>query len=433
MLTLRVARSLPVLLLCAACATTHRAPSRPPICCVVPGLRIAAEHRASGLRTRRFTYEEFWRVLRPTVHRRGFQIEEIGRSAHGRPLRAITFGQGRTRVLLWSQMHGDESTATMALADILGFLAEAARDPLRERLRRELAITMVPMLNPDGAELFRRENPVGVDINRDARRLATPEARALKMLRDRLEPDFGFNLHDQPARILAGEGGRQVAIALLAPSSGPDRGYNTTRLRARLVAAGIVEALAGEIPGRIAKYDDTYNPRAFGDLMQRLGMSTLLIESGALPGDPEKQRLRALTVAAILSGLDAIATRSYERADPARYERLPFNERIENDLLLLGGRLVLDNGPPVAADLALAYDDPVARTGLRLREVGDLRGDVALDTLDVSGLFIHPAAAMLAGRQGSRWMRLQVPAAFAVRRGVSADSKLVREFGREQQ
>jgi hypothetical protein len=406
--------------------------SKPAACCLEAGLHVADAHRVSDIHARRLTHEEFWRALRPIVHLPLLRVEEIGRSVQGRPIRAVTFGTGRTRVLLWSQMHGDESTGTMALADLLTYFATAGGDTLRDRLGQELSITMVPMLNPDGAELFQRENAMGVDLNHDARRLATPEARALKALRDRIKPAFGFNLHDQPARRTAGKGGRQVAFALLAPLTAPDRHhFSPTRLRARLVAADIVEVLAKEIPGRIARYDDDFNPRAFGDLMQRSGTSTLLIESGALPDDPQKQRLRALTVVAILSALDAIATQRYRHADPLRYERLPVNEPIENDLLVLGGRLVLGSGPPVAADLALAYDDPVARAGLQLLEVGDLRGEIALDTVDVSGLFIHPAPSMLINRGDSQWVRLRAPIAFTVRRGASRGSEVVRVFGSE--
>jgi hypothetical protein len=65
------------------------------------------------------------------------------------------------------------------------------------------------MLNPDGAELFQRENAAGMDVNRDGRQLSTPEARALKGLRDRLSPDFGFNLQDQNARTRVGARGLQ--------------------------------------------------------------------------------------------------------------------------------------------------------------------------------------------------------------------------------
>jgi predicted deacylase len=226
-------------------------------------------------------------------------------------------------VLLWSQMHGNESTATMALADVLRWMADSTPDPLRDRLARELTVVMVPMLNPDGAEVFERENAWGIDINRDARRLATPEARALKALRDRVRPQFGFNLHDQQARTRAGARGSQVAVALLAPPRDAQGSYDAVRARARLVAATLAAPLTAELPGRVAKYDESFNPRAFGDLMQQWGTSTVLVESGALPGDPEKQRLRALNVAALVDALDAIATRRYEQASPDAYERLP--------------------------------------------------------------------------------------------------------------
>ena len=183
-------------------------------------------------------------------------------------------------------------------------------DPLRERLRRELTIVFIPMLNPDGAELFQRENAVGIDVNRDARRLSTPEAATLRKMHETFTPQFGFNLHDQNARTRVGRRGLQSGIALLAPAYDSALSYNDVRSRARLVAAALATTFAHAIPGRIAKYDDAFNPRAFGDLMQQWGTSTVLIESGALPDDPQKQRLRALNVAAILGALDAIATKS---------------------------------------------------------------------------------------------------------------------------
>ena len=384
-------------------------------------------HRVAGLTTRRFTHDELWTALAPTLRSPALAVEEIGRSVQGRSIRAVSFGEGPVRVLLWSQMHGDESTATMALADILAFFARSEGNPLHDRLRRALTVTMVPMLNPDGAELFQRRNAMGVDINRDARKLATPEARALKGLRDRLTPAFGFNLHDQGARTLAGERGAQVAIALLAPPAGPGAGYDDTRTRARLVAATIAQQLAPELDGRLAKYDDTFNPRAFGDLMQQWGTSTVLIESGALPDDPEKQRLRDINGRAILASLDAIATGRYRDADPEAYERLPMNAGIDSDLLVLGARIVLGDEPPMPLDIALIYDDAVARTGPRVREIGDLDDAAALDTLDASGLFLHPEPSMVAETDGRTWLRVGVPAAFTLRRGADPGSEAVRK------
>jgi hypothetical protein len=265
-------------------------------------------------------------------------------------------------------------------------------------------------------------------VNRDARALATPEARALKELRDRLRPDFGFNLHDQNARTRAGPDGPPAAIALLAPPFDDARRYDAVRSRARLVAAGIARALQAEIPRRVARYDDEYNPRAFGDLMQQWGASTVLIESGALPGDPEKQRLRALNVAAILGALDAIATGTFAAADTLWYEGLPRNAAGAYDLLVRGGRLVLPGSPSTAisADVAINYDDPVRRRGPRVREVGDLAAAVAIDTLDAAGLFLHPDRAGLETRGTRRWLLVDRPARFDLRRGPAIGSRLVR-------
>ncbi|GMR22742.1 MAG: hypothetical protein BMS9Abin37_1112 [Acidobacteriota bacterium] len=350
---------------------------------------VAASYRVAGLEDRRFNHTTLWQVLEPLVESTAIGVEQIGRSIQGREIRALHFGQGSTRVLLWSQMHGDESTATMALVDITRFLVEAEGDPLRERLGRELTITMVPMLNPDGAERFTRRNAIGVDINRDARQQATPEGRALKTLRDRIEPQFGFNLHDQEARKLAGESGEQVAIALLAPAADEARTYGEVRSRARLVAATIVSALEGDIAGHIAKYDDGFTPRAFGDLMQSWGTSTVLIESGAIRGDIQKQELRRLNVIGILEALDAIATGSYRDADPALYEGLPENDRIDHDIILRGGKVVLGDGPPFEVDVGLWFEDPVARDGARLGAVGDLADAGAIEAIDASGLVVH--------------------------------------------
>jgi hypothetical protein len=429
-------------LLASLTACISAAPARVPVqpaadCCsravLDQGLRIAGRYRVAAITERRFTHEQFWRAVQPSTSTPVFRVEEAGRSILGRPIRTVIFGQGPVRVLLWSQMHGDEATATMALADIFRFFAEAEGEALRERLRRELTLVFVPMLNPDGAELFQRQNAVGIDVNRDARSLATPEGRTLKAVRDRVQPQFGFNLHDQNARTRVGRRGEQSAIALLAPAFDSAKSYDPVRTRARLVAAALTQILAHDIPGRIAKYDDSFNPRAFGDLMQQWGTTTVLIESGALPDDPQKQRLRALNVAAILGALDAIATGSYQRADPEAYEELPFNNGGAFDVLVTGGQLVLPGTPPLAADIAINYDDAVARTDGRVRDVGDLAEVIAIDTIDAAGLFLHPARDALTSTPAGPMLRPGAPAIFDLRRGAEVSSPLVRRIGARSQ
>lgn len=394
------------------------------------GMRIAERYRVMALDARRFNHANYWRALAPSLRSERLRVADVGHSMQGRELRTLTFGNGPVTVLLWSQMHGDESTATMALADIFAWLAAPGSDGLRDRLGEQLTITFLPMLNPDGAERFQRENAAGIDINRDARRLSTAEGQTLKMLQERLRPQFGFNLHDQNARTRVGREGKQAGIALLAPAADAERTWGPVRSRARLVAAGIAANLESVIPGRVAKYDDAFNPRAFGDLMQTWGTSTVLIESGALPDDPQKQELRKLNVAAIIGALNAIATEEYTGADPNAYERLPFNTGGAYDLLVRGADLVVPGAPPLRADVAINYDDPVAREGGRVREVGDLSAVVAIDTVDATGLFLHPRNEALV-REGARaLLPIGARAVFDLREGPQVTSRLRQRIER---
>ncbi|MGI9542228.1 MAG: M14 family zinc carboxypeptidase, partial [Cyclobacteriaceae bacterium] len=70
----------------------------------------------------------------------------IGKSVEQRNLYRVSAGIGKTQVLLWSQMHGNEPTATMALMDIFRFLDS---DPLANKLLQNLRLHFIPMLNPD--------------------------------------------------------------------------------------------------------------------------------------------------------------------------------------------------------------------------------------------------------------------------------------------
>ena len=48
----------------------------------------------------------------------GLKVDEVGRSGGGREIYQIEFGHGPLKVFMWSQMHGDEPTATSALLDM---------------------------------------------------------------------------------------------------------------------------------------------------------------------------------------------------------------------------------------------------------------------------------------------------------------------------
>lgn len=353
-------------------------------------LALHRVHRVSAFPAPTLRHDEVWSVLAPVIAAApAITVEEVGRSAQDRAINLVRFGEGPTRVLFWSQMHGDETTATRALVDLFNYIAGADDERVR-RWRERLTVLAVPMLNPDGAELHRRRNILGIDVNRDARMLATPEGRALKSVQERWQPQFGFNLHDQNPRSRVGTSSRLAAMALLAPRPDADGTPSQSYDRARQLTAhlaGVLGPLAGE---HLTQYDDSYNARAFGDGMQTWGVSTVLIESGGWRGDESKHYLRSVNFAAIVSALDAIANDELSRADVALYTSLPMNGRAVNDLLIRGGRIVLDGAEPYRADIAINAPAVGGPSRIDVADIGDLTGVEARDTVDASGLFIHP-------------------------------------------
>jgi hypothetical protein len=411
------------LLLAAACGVPpeDRAPTVPaPPPSVAELERLHPQVRVAGLEDRTFAPELWWEVTLPVLEGAGtFRIEEVGRSAEGRPLRHVAWGEGPVPVLLWSQMHGDESTASMALSDIFRFLGEHPDHPVAARIHSGITLHALPIMNPDGAARFQRRSAHGIDLNRDARALATPEARALKALRDELEPAFGFNLHDQAVGTRVGSSDRGTVIALLAPPFNPEREVNPVRRRAMEVAAVIRVALEPYAEGYMARWDDTFNPRAFGDLMTAWGTSTILIESGGWEGDPQKQHLRKLNFLGILAALEAIAGGTHDGMPVELYSDLPRNGRRVGDLLLRGGTVAVPGLPPLGADLLVNFEHPLAELGGRIADVGDLAETEARDTVFVDGLYLVPREEALEGDaegRGGAQLRPGAPATFVVSR-----------------
>ena len=347
--------------------------------------------RVDGLDPRTFAPEHWWRLVTPLLtDANGFRVREIGRSVEGRPLRHVAWGNGPRRVLLWSQMHGDESTATMALADLFRFLAEHPDHPLAKRLRENTTLHFLPLMNPDGAARFRRENAQGIDINRDAAALASPEARALKSLYDQVRPQFGFNLHDQRPGYRAGDSDKATAIALLSPPFDASGAINDVRTRAIEVAVAIRAMLEPELAGHIARWDEDFTPTAFGDLTTQWGTSTVLIEAGGIEGDPQKQVLRRHYFMALLAALDAIATGDHAGLDPGHYFDLPQNGEVWPDLLIRGGTLLSPGLPSRRVDILIDFKQPLSEEGGRIKEVGDLTDIDVRRTIDANGLYIQP-------------------------------------------
>lgn len=311
-----------------------------------------------------------------------FEIKIAGQSFEQRPVRLLTVGNGKTSVLLWSQMHGDESTATMAIADILNYCNKTRDDEITRHLLSSVTLYFLPMLNPDGAERFQRRTAQDIDMNRDAMAQTTPEAKILVQLQQQLKPQFGFNLHDQELSTV-GTGKELTAIAVLAPAFDKEKTFNDVRTRAKQLASLFASVAERSVAGKVAKYDDTFEPRAFGDNMQLWGTSTVLVESGHAFNDPEKDSIRKLNVVGLLSSFLAIADKSYAQDDKSVYDRLPFNGKRVYDIIIRNVRIEDENGKTTIADLGISYQvDTHSEQPARLVDLGDLSTFIALKEID---------------------------------------------------
>jgi len=331
-----------------------------------------------------------------------FRMEKVGESVEGRALNLVQAGSGSFPVLLWSQMHGDESTATAALFDIFEFLRRHRQDPTVRDILSSLTLYFLPMLNPDGAERFQRRNAQSIDINRDALRLQTPEGRALKAVRDRLQPRIGFNLHNQAWRTSVGRPPKPASISLLSVAFDEARSGSDGRTLTKKVCAVIRDALEPFASGQIGRYDDEFEVRAFGDNLTLWGTPVVLIETGPWPSIEPDPALVKLNFVAIVSALDALATGAVHRAKPERYESLPVNESGELYVIVKNGTVISGAGvPPYTADIGIAATrrirDVDGKRDMQLvttiDDMGDLRTLGALRTIDATGMTIVPLAS----------------------------------------
>jgi hypothetical protein len=330
-------------------------------------------------------------------------IAEIGRSVEGRTIWHLSAGRGPMRVLLWSQMHGDEPSATPALLDLLQTLIAYRSESRVARLLNRLTLDIVPMLNPDGAERFQRRNAQGIDVNRDALRLQTPEGRALKALRDRLSPAIGFNLHNQNWRTSVGRTPpRPATISVLAVAFDEARTENAGRLLTKRTCAVIRDAVEALVPGQVGRYDDEFEVRAFGDNVTRWGTPVVLIETGPLAGPAPDRALTRLNFVALMTALDALASGRVHEAAAARYETLPLNEDRLFHTLIVNATIVAGTGvAPFVGDVGVTVQRSVRVvegerrlfTTARIEDVGDLQVFGALERIDATGKLLAPLAA----------------------------------------
>jgi protein MpaA len=146
-------------------------------------------------------------------------VQLIGRSALGRPIRAVTYGRpdAERTVLVVGCIHGDECEGIEITRRLENAYPRAAR------------VVLVHQLNPDGYRLGVRQNGRGVDLNRNfasewvpigrrwdpeysgPRPWSEPETRIARRLIRRIRPDITIWYHQPQWVVRAWGQSRPVA------------------------------------------------------------------------------------------------------------------------------------------------------------------------------------------------------------------------------
>lgn len=231
----------------------------------------------------------------------------LGNSFEKRPIYKLRLGTGKKKILIWSQMHGNESTGTKAVFDFLNFIDSNVNKDITTTILENCTIEIIPMLNPDGSLAYTRVNSQNIDLNRDAVDQIAGESKLLRETLDTFNPDFCFNLHDQRT-IFGVEGkGTPATISFLAPSEEESRALTQGRKETMNIIVAMNELLQKVIPDHVGRYTDEFYPTATGDNFQKEGFNTILIEAGHFPKDYDREEVRKFNFFALLQGIYHIA------------------------------------------------------------------------------------------------------------------------------
>lgn len=287
------------------------------------------ENRIKG---RRILFEDIEPLIKelPSI----FKKEVLGYSENKIPIYKVSIGKGPNKILLWSQMHGNESTGTKALFDLFNFFIseDIQAESISRTILENCTLEFIVLLNPDGAIKFTRENANNIDLNRDAVNRVAIESNLLRDTLDSFNPKFCFNLHDQRSIFNVKETSNPATISFLAPSVDIERTLNKGRIETMSIIVKMNNLLQQIIPNHIGRYTDEFYPTATGDNFQKLGHNTILIEAGQFKDDYDREVTRKYNFYAILQGLYSIATNlNYKNHEP--YFEIPNNDNKFLDII----------------------------------------------------------------------------------------------------
>lgn len=301
------------------------------------------------------------------------QLKIIGESVLKKPIYSYQIGNGDIKVLLWSQMHGNESTTTKALFDLLNVLN--SKSDLANKFLNKFTFCCIPMLNPDGAKLYTRENANKVDLNRDSQTLSQPESKVLMAVFESFKPDYCYNLHDQRTIFGVANTRKPATLSFLAPAFNEERDINESRLKAINLIAEINTVLQNYIPNQIGRFDDSFNINCIGDTFQSLGVPTILFEAGHFENDYIREKTRKYVFIALIASFEASHENDIVSNGIDKYMNIPQNKVAFFDFIYKNIKIYYD-GIEIITNFAAHYKEELIENRICFNayivKIGDL-------------------------------------------------------------
>ncbi|KAA5825613.1 peptidase M14 [Algibacter amylolyticus] len=265
------------------------------------------------------------------------QVETIGKSVLSHPIYGLKIGSGKKRILMWSQMHGNESTTTKAIFDLLNSFLDSKTE--LNYILEACTLYIIPILNPDGALAYTRINANQVDLNRDAQNRTQPESVVLRNAFEKFKPHFCYNLHGQRTIFSAGNTNKLATVSFLAPAQDEACTVTPNRKIAMEVIGVMNSALQGIIPDQVGVYDDAFNLNCVGDTFQSENVPTILFEAGHSANDYGREVTRELIYISYLASLDYIAKTEVTGSAYEPYFTIPENGKCFLDFIIRNAKV----------------------------------------------------------------------------------------------
>ncbi len=314
-------------------------------------------------------------------------IQDEGHSEENRNIHSITLGTGKFNILMWSQMHGNESTTTKSIFDLLNFLSSEGK--LQEQILKYCTIKILPILNPDGAVRYTRENANRIDLNRDAQDKSQKEIQVLMKVFTDFKPDLCLNMHDQRSIFSAGDTDNSAVVSFLAPAADESKSISETRAYAMRLISYLTNKLQTLIPNHIGRYDDSFNLNCVGDTFQSMGVSTILFEAGHYINDYQRENTREYIFSSLIYLLEAVSNPKILLPEIKYYFSIPENKKLFFDIIIRNAKL---SNSSTTVDIAIQFEENLNNKKVhfipKVRQMGDLSMFFAHKNLEANGKLV---------------------------------------------